>query len=129
MAAAAAAAAATANAAPPSININSLAALFTLDPPSSSSPRTTKVVYSRTAIFWRYAKSSLIVDLLAAFPFTFIPGLGPGSAEGNHEIAYLLSLPKMFQVYWLMTMVYENHRLHEGTFLAVRTLLSVVVVS
>ncbi|CAM9965117.1 unnamed protein product, partial [Ectocarpus fasciculatus] len=88
---------------------------------------TGKVVYSRIAIFQRYAKSSLIVDLLAAFPFTFVPGLGPGSADGNHQIAYLLSLPKMFQVYWLMTMVYENHRLHEGTFLAVRTLLSVVV--
>ncbi|CBN78925.1 hypothetical protein Esi_0155_0068 [Ectocarpus siliculosus] len=86
-----------------------------------------KVVYSRMAICRRYAKHALIVDLLAAFPFTFIPGLGPGSADGNHEIAYLLSLPKMFQVYWLMTMVYENHRLHEGTFLAVRTLLSVVV--
>lgn len=81
------------------------------------------------AICRRYAKNALIVDLLAAFPFIFIPGLGPGSADGNHEIAYLLSLPKMFQVYWLMTMVYENHRVHEGMFLAARTLLSVVVVS
>lgn len=89
-----------------------------------------QVVYDRVAIFWRYAKGWLIVDLLAAFPFTFIPGFGSedGGDDGSHEIAYLLSMPKMFQVYWLMTMAQENHRLHEGAFMAVRTLLSVVVV-
>lgn len=88
-----------------------------------------QVVYDRAAIFWRYAKGWLIVDFLAAFPFTFIPGLGPEDAGGNHEAAYLLSLPKMFRVYSLMAMVQENHRLHEGCFMAVRTLLSVIVVS
>lgn len=107
--------------------------MHTLHPPTrfSSALRfyPKKVVYDRKRIFWRYAKGWLIVDLLAAFPFTFLPGLRHGDAEGNHEVAYLLSLPKMLRVYTLMAMVQENHRVHEGAFMAVRTLLSVVVVS
>ncbi|CAN0345807.1 unnamed protein product, partial [Hapterophycus canaliculatus] len=87
------------------------------------------VVYDRVAILCRYAKGWLIIDLLAAFPFTFLPGLGPsdGGEDGSHELAHLLSMPKVFRVYWLMTMTQENHRLHEGVFMAIRTLFSVVV--
>ena len=88
-----------------------------------------QVVYDRRKIFWRYAKGWLIVDMLAAFPSTFVPGLRQQDATGNHEIAYFLSLPKMFQLYGLMNMVQENQRLHEGTFLAISTLLSVIAVS
>jgi len=77
----------------------------------------------------RYAKRWLIVDLLAAFPFTFIPGLGPNDKHGNHEIAYFLTLPKVFQLYELMNVVQEYHKIHQGAFLGLRTLLSVTVVS
>lgn len=88
-----------------------------------------KVVYNRREIILRYAKGWLIVDFLAAFPFTFLPGLGPDDADGFHEVAYLLSLPKIFRLYELLIVTQENHRIHEGVFLAIRTLISVVIVS
>lgn len=87
-----------------------------------------QVVYQRRRIFKRYAAGWLIVDLLAAFPLTFMPGMGPDDAEGNHEIAYLFSAPKLLRIYGLLGMAQENHRIHEGAFLAARTLLSVIVV-
>lgn len=89
----------------------------------------TKVVYNRHDIFWRYAKGWLIVDFLAAFPFTFLPGLGPHDDDAGFHMAYILSLPKILRLHELLTVSQENHRLHEGVFLAIRTLLSVVIVS
>lgn len=74
-------------------------------------------------------KGWLIVDILAAFPFTFMPGWRPEDAEGNHEMAYLFSVPKLLELYGLLTVAQENHRIHDGAFLAARTLLSVIVVS
>lgn len=92
-------------------------------------PLLPQVVYDRRAIFVRYARQWLIVDLLAAFPFTFIPGLGPDDKHGNHEISYFLTLPKVFQLYELMNVVQEYHKIHQGAFLGIRTLLSITVVS
>lgn len=98
-------------------------------PSLSPSSLDMQVVYDRRAILCRYAKGWLIVDFLAAFPLTFLPTLGPDDLDGNHEVAYLLSFPKIFQLFGLLILAQENFRLHEGGFLAVRTLISVIVVS
>lgn len=98
-------------------------------PPLPVSPPTPQVVYDRRKIFWRYAKGWFIIDVCAAFPFTFLPGLGPDAPNGNHEVAYLFTVPKVFRLYGLLSMAQENYRLNEGVFLGVRTLLSVIVVS
>lgn len=88
-----------------------------------------QVVYDRRAIFQRYLTGWLLVDVLAAFPFTFLPGLGPDDPEGYHELAYLLSAPKILRVYGLLNVAQESYQWHEGSFLALRTLLSVIIVS
>lgn len=92
-------------------------------------PPNPQVVYDRREIFWRYAKGWLIVDALAAFPFNFMPGLDANHGGGNHQVAYLFSLPKALQVYGLLATASDNHKMHETIFLAIRTLLSVMVVS
>lgn len=86
------------------------------------------MVYDRRSVFWRCAKGWLIVDILAAFPFTFMPGLGPEDVAGNHEITHLLSFPKGLQMYGLLAVVQENHHLHDGGYLALRTLIAVIMV-
>lgn len=88
-----------------------------------------QVVYDRRAILYRYLMGWFVVDALAAFPFTFLPGLGPEDNAGNHEIAHLLSAPKILRLYGLLAFAQENYQWHEGGFLAVRTLLSVIIVS
>lgn len=88
-----------------------------------------QVVYDRRAIFLRYLMGWFVVDALAAFPFTFLPGLGPHGPDGYHQIAYLVSAPKIVRLYGLLIVAQDIHQFHEGLFLALRTLLSVIIVS